>query len=185
MRWVKILGCALAVLVVAWAVPIIALNAIENKHAVDPRGLIVDNPRAYPSLKPRKWIDQVASGSEGVYTRSWSSGQVRLLESVHRYGSSISAVYAFSTQDPVFAYERKVQTPLANQPAGLRADQVEIFCADFISTRGFRDKCLAWGAWLRYGQYTVYIAIKNAILSEAEFASITQRADAVANQAFR
>lgn len=183
MRRLKILGYALAVLIVAWAVPIIALNAIENKHAVDPRGLIVDSPSAYPSLKHLAWTDQVASDAEGVYTHSWSSGQVRLLERVHRYGSSISALYAFSTQDPVFAYERNAQIPTYSPPSGLRADQVEVFCADFISKRGFRDKCLAWGAWLRYGQYTVYVAITNVIFAEADFVSIAQLADAVVNRA--
>lgn len=184
MRRLKILGCALAVLVVAWAVPIIALNAIENKHAVDPRELIVDSPNAYPSLKQLTWTDEVASDAVGVYTRSWSSGEVGLLERVHRYGSPISALYAFSTQDPVFVYERKAQIPTYNAPSGLRADQAEIFCTDFISERGFRDKCLAWGAWLRYGQYTVYVAITNVLFSEADFASITQRVDAVANRSF-
>jgi hypothetical protein len=183
-RRLIILGCVLAVLIVAWAVPIVALNAIENKHAVPARELVVDDPSTYPSLKPMKWTDQkIAPDVEGVYARSWASGKIRLLERVHRYGSSIGAFYAFSTQDPLFVYERGTRIVTAQPPSGLRADQAEFFCVDFASKHGSGHKCFAWSAWLRYGQYTVYVAIANMVLSEADFASIMQRVDADVDRA--
>jgi hypothetical protein len=183
-RQLTILASALAVLVVAWAVPVIALNAIQNKHAVDSRELVVDNPDTYPFLGPLKWTDQkIAPDAEGDYARFWTSGKVELTEKVHRYSSSISALYAFSTQDPLFVYERYARATTAAAPRGLRADQAEIFCTDFTAKNGSHNRCNAWGAWLRYGQYTVYLAISHAVLSEADFASITRRADAVVNRA--
>jgi hypothetical protein len=131
-----------------------------------------------------KWTDRgIASDAEGVYARSWASGKVRLFERVHRYGSSIGAFYAFWTQDPLFVYERRARILTAQPSSSLRADQAELFCADLTSKRGARHKCIAWGAWLRYGQYTVYIAIANMVLSEAEFAAIIGRADAAVDRA--
>jgi hypothetical protein len=183
-RRLTILGCALAVLVVAWAVPVIALNAIQNKHEVDSMELVVENPDAYPLLEPLNWTDQkIAPSADGVDARSWTSGRVEVIERVHRYSSSISALYAFSTQDPTFVSERSARPTTAEPPSGLRADQAEIFCSDFIAKNGSHNKCDAWGAWLRYGQYTVYLAITHAVLSEADFAAITRRTDAVVNRA--
>jgi hypothetical protein len=118
-RRLTILGCALAVLVVAWAVPVIALNAIQNKHEVDSMELVVENPDAYPLLEPLNWTDQkIASGADGVDARSWTSGRVEVIESVHRYSSSISALYAFSTQDPTFVSERSARPTTAEPPSG-------------------------------------------------------------------
>ncbi len=183
-RRLIIVGCVLAVLTAAWAVPVIALNAIQNKHNVDARELVVDDPATYPLLKPLKWTDRgIASDAEGVYARSWASGKVRLFEKVHRYGSSIGAFYAFWTQDPLFAYERRARILTAQPPSSLRADQAELFCADLTFKHGSGHKCFGWGAWLRYGQYTVYIAIANMVLSEADFSSIMQRVDAVIDRA--
>jgi hypothetical protein len=183
-RWLKILACALATLIVAWAGPVIALNVIENRHSVDPRELIRDNPATHPLLKPLRWTDkQIVPDAEGVYAHSWTSGKIRLLETVHQYGSSLSALYAFSTQDPVLADKRATETVTAKPPSGLRADQVEVFCSHLISKRGTGHKCFTWNAWLRYGQYTVYIAITNAVLSSADFAVITRQVDAVVDRA--
>jgi len=183
-RRLKVLAFVLAVLVVAWAVPVLVVNVIENKHTVDPRELIRDNPENYPLLKPLKWTDQkIVPSADGVYVRSWSSGKVRLVERVHQYGSSISALYTFSTQDPLLVHEAAVAAVAANPPPGLRADQAELFCSHLVSEHGHSQKCVAWNAWLRYGQYTVYFGISNAILSGADFASITQRVDAGVNRA--
>jgi hypothetical protein len=183
-RWLKLLAFALAVLVVAWAGPVIALNVIENRHSVDPRELIRDNPETYPFLKSLKWTDEkISTDAEGVYAHSWTGGKVRLVQRVHRYGSSLSALYAFSTQDPLLARKWAGETVMANPPSGLRADQVEVFCSHLISKPRTPHKCFAWNAWLRYGQYTMYIAITNAVLSGADFAVITRRVDAVVNRA--
>jgi hypothetical protein len=183
-RWLKILAFALAVLIVGWAGPVIALNVIENRHSVDPRELIRDNPETYPLLKPLRWTDKlIVPNAEGVYVHSWTSGKVRLVETVHRYSSSLSALYAFSTQDPLLVRKWAAETVTSNPPSGLRADQVEVFCSHLISKPGTPHKCNAWNAWLRYGQYTMYIAITNAVLSGADFTVITRRVDAVVNRA--
>lgn len=183
-RWLKILTCALAVLIVAWAGPVIALNVIENKHTVDPRELVRESPEAHPLLKQLKWtVQKTDADVKGVYARSWDSGKVRLIERVHQYGSPISALYTFSTQDPLLAHEARATTVAANPPPGLRADQAEVFCSHLVPGRGHTKKCVAWNAWLRYGQYTVYVGLANAILSSADFAVITQRVDAVVNRA--
>ena len=183
-RRLKILACVLAVLVVAWAGPVFAVNVIQNKHTVDPRALISDNPENYPLLKPLKWTEQkIVANADGVYVRSWSSGKVHLVERVHQYASSISALYAFSTQDPALVHEAAAAAAAANPPSGLRADQAELFCSQLFPEQGHSQKCVAWNAWLRYGQYTVYFGISNAILSGADFASIIQRVDAGVNRA--
>jgi hypothetical protein len=183
-RRLKILACVFAVLVVAWAVPVLVVNVIENKHTVDPRELIRDNPENYPILKQLKWTDQkIVPTADGVYVRSWSSAKVHLVERVHQYGSSISALYAFSTQDPTLVHEAAAAAAAANPPSGLRADQAELFCSHLVSDHGHSQKCVAWNAWLRYGQYTLYFGISNAILSGADFASIAQRVDAGVNRA--
>ncbi len=183
-RRLKILACALAILVVAWAVPVLVFNVVENRHTVDPRELISDNPENYPLLQPLKWTEKnIVPNADGVYVRSWSSDKVRLVERVHQYGSSISALYAFSTQDPALVHDAAVAAAAADPPSGLRADQAELFCSRLVSEHGHSQKCVAWNAWLRYGQYTVYFGISNATLSGADFASITQRVDAGVNRA--
>jgi hypothetical protein len=183
-RWLKILVGTLAVLIVAWAGPVIVLNVIENRHAVDPRELIRDSPGTYPLLKPLKWTtEQTVPDAEGVYAQSWTSGRIRVLARVQQYGSSISALYAFSTQDPLVVHEPAAAAVAANPPPGLRADQAELFCSHLVSEHGHSQKCLAWNAWLRYGQYTVYVGVANAILSGADFAAITQHVDAFVNRA--
>jgi hypothetical protein len=182
-RRLKILACVLAVLVVAWAIPVLVVNVIENKHTVDPRELIRDSPENYPLLEPLKWTDhKIVPNANGVYARSWTSGRVHLVERVHQYGSSISALYAFSTQDPALV-NAAAAAVAANPPSGLGADQAELFCSHLVSEHGHSQECMAWNAWLRYGQYTLYFGISNAILSEADFASIAQHVDAGVNRA--
>lgn len=183
-RRLKILACVLAVLVVAWAVPILVVNVIENKKSVDPRELIRDSPASYPILGPLKWTGQkVVPNADGVYVRSWSSGRIRLIQGVHQYGSSISAFFAFSTQGPLLVHDATAAAVGADPPSGLRADQAALFCSHLALKRGHSQKCVAWNAWLRYGQYTVYFGISNATISGADFASITQHVDAGVDQA--
>ena len=183
-RRLKILACALAILVVAWAVPVLVVNVVENRHTVDPRELISENPENYPLLKPLKWTEtKLVPNADGVYVRSWSSGKVRLVERVHQYGSSISALYAFSTQDPALGRDAAAAAAATDPPSGLGADQAELFCSRLVSEHGHSHKCVAWNAWLRYGQYTVYFGISNAILSGPDFAAITKRVDAGVNRA--
>ena len=60
----------MAVLTVAWVVPVVAVNAIESRHSVDIRQLIVNDPQAYPALARHDWQDlSIGPNTAGAYGR--------------------------------------------------------------------------------------------------------------------
>jgi hypothetical protein len=182
-RRLRLVVLALAVLTVAWVVPVVAVNAIENRHSVDIRQLIVNDPRAYPALARHDWQDlSIDPNTAGAYGRTWSSGKIRLAQTVHKYNSTAGALVAYSEHDPLLTHRPKeVAVSTAFIPE-LTADQAQISCDQYTKKKG-KLRCDMWRAWMRYGQYTVDIFVKNVIMTAPEFISITKQANTVMSRA--
>lgn len=186
-RRLMIIGAVVVALVAAWVVPIVALNVVENRRTVDIRQLVVNDPNTYPALSRLPWTSPSTSPvSEATYQRTWMSGDVLLGETVHRYASALSALYTFSTQDPLLTNARKHHTVMAQAPDGLFADQAELICGGYKHTPGTHTgTCSSWAARMRYGQYIVDVTIVNHVLASSKFLPIARHIDAVAARALR
>jgi|SRR5215475_11867489 len=183
-RRVVIMIGTIFVLLLAWVLPVAVFNLVQNRHTVPAQAILVHNPNAYPFLAELEWKNlRTGPDTEAVYDRAWTSGMVRLTERAQRYGSTLSATYAYGLQDPLLAQHRNPPTLGGNPPPGLRADQVELYCSRFVHKHGpSLGKCFGWVAWMRYGQYTVYLSVSRAVLSRADFYAIMRHADAVVTQ---